>query len=161
MNTENKTVGETTQQENSAQARAIEYKVEFNTVYNRNKSADLIYLEVSINDSLQELLRKGIVPDEKTELRELNVRDENAISELRSIARYKIRTYVFNVLEGYWREYLFIDSLIDSKKISLPFDSADILKRAVRDFKRNIQLLIEGLNHLEVKQETVFKQVQQ
>lgn len=132
---------------------SFETKINFDS-----KKEDAIYLEITLNEELQQIL-KSVSLNEFSEnnpfLEQYNETTEK--NEMFTTKRFKVRGFIYSALSRY-KEFLFTEDLINKGKIKIPFYNIDLLDNFRSYFTSNIQTLLKALNKIdEQNQKIIFE----
>jgi len=121
-----------------------------------NKTGEMVFLEVYLNDDLKKILKKVII-NEETDTNNLLIgyRERGEVEETKTFIRYKVKRIVFNNLYNQ-PDYLFIKKLLDDGKFKFEFYELNRLEVFKSHFKENMQKTISLLMGLDIVQNITF-----
>ena len=121
--------------------RIQEKIITFKHVFDK-KNDDLVYLEITINDAMKDIL-KEISLEEKTTVQ------DSYIFQSTQLKRHKVKSAVFASI-GECRDLLFIDTLLSDKKILLPFSRLQHCEHVEQRLRSNFIELCQIVKNLKV-----------
>jgi len=117
------------------------YTLKLNTEFNKD-NGELIFLNIGISNDFQKLL-KEITLDETSEV---------YIEDLK-LKRYLVFRPFYGLIDGDYKDILFLKELINNKKAKIGFNTVRNIEKAIEQAKENSRVIIRNflkINNLSV-----------
>ena len=145
----NKQTNEQTNKE-SEKKKLGQYTLNLKTSFN-NKDSDKIFLNLSVNKPLQDLLKDCVI-NETIKF--------SSFGEGEVLTRYRVKKWVYNSVYEEAKAYLFVKNFIDSGKLKVGFLNVTNLDDVNEGIKKALREVVKILNNYKDVKTTINYEVE-